>query len=340
MLCFPGQRVRAIPGWRNPRLYLPVETGRQRWNQAALYQAFRTHARLYRFLLRLALVPTGRARTVGVTTSQIQQFVADHLPGATAAAVIVGTPGPAQKFVAVLWSPQGTLLGYVKYGETPAARARIRKECAILSGLPPDVGPRPLRLAPLGNGLGLLITPVPGTHVPARLPPHRGVVRLLQSLSTPAHLSVEAHPWLTAILNAPRLEHNIVRQWIDRLAGHDWPIVHQHGDCAPWNLLADGSGTLRAVDWEYGDLSGFPHIDLAYYFLQVAALIYRWPPGRATRAGIRYLSTHASLEVSPSAAEGILRLSAAHAYQQFLDDGQSPRDTLLRWYHRVWSGAA
>jgi hypothetical protein len=51
----------------------------------------------------------------------------------------------------------------------------------------------------------------------------------------------------------------------------DLPLVCEHRDCSPWNLLHDDHGGLAVVDWESSEPRGLPGLDLAY-FLTYAAL--------------------------------------------------------------------
>jgi hypothetical protein len=51
----------------------------------------------------------------------------------------------------------------------------------------------------------------------------------------------------------------------------DLPIVCEHRDCSPWNVLYDDSGSLALVDWESSEPRGLPGLDLVY-FLTYAAL--------------------------------------------------------------------
>ena len=228
------------------------------------------------------------------------------------------------------------VIGYLKYGETSAARHRVLREFEILAVLPTEFGPRALKVGPLGNGVALLMTPVLGRHVPARLPPSKGVLSYLGALrGTGPRLSLDRHPWVKALSALP-LAPRYIGGWLGSLEHDEWEVALQHGDFAPWNLVRNGDEIIRAVDWEYGELQGFPHIDLAYYVLQLAALIYRWSPSKALTWGVRYLSAWTPSRVGRPGAEALVRLAAFSAYHQALVDGHSSDMPLLRWRKAVW----
>ena len=52
---------------------------------------------------------------------------------------------------------------------------------------------------------------------------------------------------------------------------------------------------MGAIDWEYGTLEGFPHLDLAYYVLQTSDVIYRRAPLRAAEYAAKYLAQQPEL---------------------------------------------
>ncbi len=124
---FPaGTRVLALPGWKAPRVFLPAGGFREGWKKSALYPASRLSARLYRLWQRFKagarLSSTREARS---DSWPVAAFARDALPPIASVVVLAGPLGPAQKFTIQLWGEQGEILGYLKYGEKPAARSRI-----------------------------------------------------------------------------------------------------------------------------------------------------------------------------------------------------------------------
>src|SRR3989304_4621399 len=173
-LSFPGQRVVAVPHWGDPRLFVPAGAPWERWRKSAIYPAFRIRARLF---------GAPRRRHSSRNGTLLVGFLHPELPQGVTSSILVGTPGPAQKLIVTVWDACSRPIAYVKYGETPAAMRRIKTEFAVLSALPESLGPQPLKLAPLGDGLALLMTAVPGQHLPARLPPPQEAVDFLHTPS-------------------------------------------------------------------------------------------------------------------------------------------------------------
>jgi len=122
------------------------------------------------------------------------------------------------------------------------------------------------------------------------------------------------------------------------LAGPSWPVVVQHGDVAPWNIMQDSGGDVRALDWEYGSLPGFPHLDLAFYILQTAALMHRWPPEKARDYAVARLTRAPWPALEPAEALAVVRLAALDTYWKQMEDGQRRGAPLQAWRRRVWAG--
>jgi hypothetical protein len=332
----PGTRVLALPNWQTPRLYLSAHGPLQSWKHSSSYPASRSLARLYRLLLRLrATVGMAETRTVRSSGWLLSRFTQEVLPQPASTVVLIGTPGPAQAITAQLRDEKDRVLGYLKYAEKDTARRRLRHEYHILSNLPAGIGPKPLKFGLFGNGEALLISALPGEPLSAVLPPPKALVGLLASYIVHPPLPLEDHPWVCRMreLGTPELD-----VWFEALAGRSWPVAVQHGDFAPWNLLEGSDGTLRAFDWEYGTLEGFPYLDLAYYILQTSALIYRRAPLEAASLAPECLSRLSGLDEAE--AQALTRLAAYDAYRKSSEDGQPPDNGLQVWRRAVWRGTA
>lgn len=330
----PGTPVVALPSWNNPRLYIPAKGFLQRWKGSAFYPAFRLHARFYRLLLRagaaVGLVAVRVARSDGWP---IGAFIQAALPHVVSVTVQVGTPGPVQKITVQLSAEGGKVVGYLKYAEKAVACKRLQQEYEVLSGLPKGVGPLPLRYGSLGAGIALHTTPVPGKLLPAKLPPAAGFASFLQILTAAPPLPLEVHPWAQAI-RVPG--EGCVERWLEALADRKWPVVIQHGDLAPWNLLSAPNGKLRAIDWEYGSQTGFPYVDLAQYMFQVAALLYHWSPSKAMDYTIHYLTRQPWPGLTSAEAGAIAGLTVYQAHRHALEDGHAPDAPMQAWRRAVW----
>jgi hypothetical protein len=335
----PGARVLALPTWQQPRLYLPAQRFDERWRASSFYPASRFPARLYRLLLR-SKATTGLAG-VRVARSNgwlLGEFIQDVLPQVVSAVILVGTPGPAQKITAQLRDGKGRIVGYLKYAEKVAARERLYNEHLVLAGIPEGLGPEALKYGVLGDGRALLTAPILGRRLPATLPPADGVVGFSMSFTVSPPVPVEAHPWVRKTNEGKG--GGRLGSCFEALAGRRWPVVAQHGDFAPWNLLRRSEGTIRAIDWEYGTLEGFPHLDLAYYLLQTSALMYRWSPAKAADCTCKFLVKELRGALSSVEAKALTRLAAFDAYQKALDDGHTPDTGLQPWRRQIWKGAA
>jgi hypothetical protein len=330
----PGTRVLALPNWRRPRLYVSTQHAFQRWEHSSFYPASRFPARLYRLSLRFrAATGIAQARTVRSSSWPLGEFVQDALPQITTAVARVGTSGPAQETTVQLWDENARVLGYLKYAEKDAARKRLQREHFMLSRVPDGLGPKAIKIGPLDEGEALLKSAIPGDTIPPTLPPPEDLIDLLNSLTVSPPVHLEDHPWVHHARRHGTPELNTV---IEPLASKRWSVVVQHGDFAPWNMLRGPDGNLRAVDWEYGTLEGFPFLDLIHYILHTSGLIYRWAPLRAARYAVEYLVRQHAPALTSVEAWALTRLAAYDAYSKALEDGQSADVGTQPWRRAIW----
>lgn len=75
-----------------------------------------------------------------------------------------------------------------------------------------------------------------------------------------------------AIYNLPAAERDFLAGQIARLgeAAGDFPLVFQHGDPGPWNMLATPDGRVALLDWESAEPQGMPLWDLLYFLRSYA----------------------------------------------------------------------
>jgi hypothetical protein len=336
----PGTRVLALPNWHHPRLYLPAQRFSQRWHESAFYPASRLGARLHRLLLRIrAVAVMAEVRTVTSSAWPLGEFTENLLPQLDSAAILVGASSASQKVTVQLRDERGVVLGYLKHAGQGVARTRLRHEHYVLSGLSKGMGPKALKYGTFGNGEALLMTPISGRQLPTTLPPANGVVDVLLSFASSPSIDLEGHPWVLRTLERGS-DIAALEACLEALVGKRWPIAVQHGDFAPWNLLRKPGGEVGTFDWEYGRLEGFPYLDLAYYILQTAALIYRWAPAKAARYAVRYLTSEPRLALSTAEAQALTRLAAYDAYYTFLQYGRVEGTNLQVWRRAIWKGAA
>ena len=334
----PGTRVLALPSWRRPRLYLTSRNASQRWEHSSFYPASRLPARLHRLALRFKIsAGMAQARTVCSSDWPLGEFVRDALPETTSAVALLGTIGPTQETTVQLRDDGDRVLGYLKYAEKEAARRRLKHERFMLSNIPDGIGPLPVKAGTLVGGEALLKSVVPGSPVPATLPPPQGLLRLLESLVVSPPISLDDHPW---VHRARRDEVAVIDTALKILEGKRWPVVVQHGDLTPWNMLKGADGKLRAVDWEYGALEGFPLFDLIHYIFHTSALIYRWAPLKSARYAAKYLVERYDPALSGAEAWALVRLTAYDDYSKALEDGQPPDAGMQPWRRQIWKSVA
>ena len=328
-----GANVIALPSWAQPRLFVNAETWQTRWLGSDLYPASRWYARAFRHFLRTkALLGLGEIHRANVDFKLDEFLTRAGYSGWTTWSVLVGTEGPTQKVILELRTTQGLVAAYLKYGSSQVSRKRIAQEHAVLSTLPKDLAPFPLYFGDFNGGVGLLLAPVLGKRLPIRsgLPGH--VVQYARSLPVFDEQRGDTHPWLSRFLTT---DIPLIVAAVESLASRTWTVLPQHGDFAPWNII-ERKGLIIPIDWEYGTLKGFPGADLAYYLLQVAALIYRWSPHKAHKYASRLLTKIEWLGLDLREAKALTILSSYDAYTKALDDGVARNSYLQIWRQKMW----
>lgn len=330
---FPsGTHVFGLPNNNNPRLLFMGDTAFQRWKESAFYPAYRPSAKAYRLFLRLkAALGIYAGHLAHSDAWLVQEFAQNIFPKISSLVILVGSPGPTQKLIIQIWDDKSAI-GYLKFAETPAARIRLVREHEMLLALPKGVAPQVLCFGKMGSGEGLLITPVLGKTISTRLPPPHIVWDFVRSLETSQMVSLDAHPWIQAL----RLSYgDWVDPWIASLSKRQWPIVYQHGDLAPWNLIYSSRKALVAVDWEHGAIEGFPYIDIIHYYLQVSLLIYRLSAKKAKQLVMRFLS-HQLSSFAPYEIEALVNLGVFSTFKQAEQDGHLESSYYQIWRRAIW----
>jgi hypothetical protein len=299
----------------------------------------------------------------------LADLIHSWFPQANRAVLMAGAASdPKQKLVAKLVDQRGKMVGFVKFGEKPLARQRIETEAEILQALPQGCGPGFQGLKKAEEYACFAMSAVEGKMLPARLPASVDSCQLmvvkeyLNQLRVADELfEIDAHPAIVhlrehlsdAVKTKPDQLSNINEQLdnlLEPLRRQCWPLVIQHGDFTPWNVLrvreekvvgcqmevegetstTDNVSTnhpqsrLCAIDWEEGTTEGFPHFDFIYYILQTAYFMHHWSPAQAFAYAQEVLSSQLSAAGSSSTtsnqntatarAAALIRLAALDAW--------------------------
>lgn len=305
-----------------------------RWKESAAYPAYRSSAKIYRMFLRMKVAcGFGRSWLTDSKDWVVGEFLQGILSDVQSIVVLVGTAGPSQKLIVQIWDDH-KVIAYLKYAELPRAQMLLKQEAEILMSLPMGLGPTALKYGQIEEGVGLLMTPVIGRQIPARLPPSDNLIFFLRSLETNDKAPIDRHPWVSSFLL--RFGESHVMRWLSTLDGRNWSVTRHHGDFSPWNLLVDQKNRLMAIDWEYGLREGFPFLDLAHYVLQVAKLIYRWTPERAFANTLQCLRDSGTWRLSLPEAKAITCITAYILYLRARDEGHTEDSHIQRWHRAVW----
>jgi hypothetical protein len=278
----------------------------------------------------------GEARWAVGDRWTLREFIDDCLPAMDSMVLQTRPPSPAQKFTVELRDQAGAVIGYLKCGTQVLARRRLEQEHAMLTCLPAGLGPTLLKFGDFGDGVALLVTPLCGRPVAPKLPPAPGVLEFVKSLETGSPLALALHPYPRVLRERAGTQLDTI---LEDLAGQAWPVGRQHGDLVPWNLRRSRDGTsLSAFDWEHGTTDGLPYLDLAYFILQVAALIYSWPPVKSAIYAMTWLEAQPTFGLTKREARALVCLSMFDAYCRLEDDGFGDDHPLQPWRRRIWKG--
>lgn len=325
-----GQTLVALPGWKYPKLIVAGNKFGKRYQRSNLYPAYRVTSNVYKYILRLkAALGFSSRKSQRPAKSELQDLYQSQgqlIP----ATLLVGTEGPTQKNTLQLDEQEGKPCAFLKFAWKEAAVQRVEKEYNILSEIESGLGPEPIVKIDLSSGKAILLSAIPGNHLFPELPPSEDLIRWVMGWKSDKEFSIHEHPWFSVVSNAGS-QH--IERWKEALSDRVWPVVPVHGDFAPWNII-ENKGHYSILDWEYATPYGFPYVDLAFYILQVGALIKRWGPAKAQAFSINFLTGKFSL--SKPEAESIVMMTAYYAYKQARIDKHDDDEYLQRWRRTIW----
>jgi hypothetical protein len=182
----------------------------------------------------------------------------------------------------------------VKFARVPESEPGLAHEAEVLRQLDEerpglDGVPEVKEMGRRAGCLAVRETPVSGVPAMSELTP-----------SSFPRLASELTEWLTALAGeggpAPRSEwwtqlieeplERFERQFGSLVAAGDLraararlerlgplPIVFEHRDCAPWNVVLSAGGKPARLDWESAEPRGLPALDLVYFLANAAFVL-------------------------------------------------------------------
>lgn len=316
----------AIPDWNTPRFIGENYSFSQRWKDSRFFPSFRTLGHLSRLRFRLlnAIHPNLRPNTA--IYHDLQEIIREADLDVGRIIMQIGEPGPRQKYCARLISDHEHPLAIIKFGYRSSARARIEHEASMLDQVPKEMAPA-VKCCIQSNSLyAIVMEYLSGKSFPATLrgfhSKHKSLnlvdslLNYLRQMPRQESCVIESHPAIQRMDTIPQ-------DFCLPLRGRYWPVVMQHGDFAPWNLILNGS-RLKAIDWEVSVKDGFPYFDLVHFCIQTGGLIHHW---RSDKLSHFILDLLMHLSLSLEEAKAILRLAAKDAEFRFRTD---PPDSPLR----------
>jgi hypothetical protein len=269
-----------------PFLLLPLDP-RPALATLSLYPAQTPRARLARKILGWLL----RFR-IGLGTSAVSISVRHEDPfitflaslagpargGIPTCGILAGNPGnEGRRCILLLFDPTSRPVVVVKAGQSPRARALVRRETSFLEGLAGKISGIPRVRGTFESertsafALDFFKGESPRPHHARSLP--QLLWRWVDVQRTvPLAEAPDWHRLEQAGTGTP--------QWPALAAAMRGRAVHPaigHGDLAPWNIRISPQGNWTVLDWERGERDGIPGWDWLHYVIQVAVLVDRLP---------------------------------------------------------------
>jgi aminoglycoside phosphotransferase (APT) family kinase protein len=85
------------------------------------------------------------------------------------------------------------------------------------------------------------------------------------------------------------------------------PIVFEHRDCAPWNIVLSAAGNPALLDWESAEPQGLPLLDLVYFLANATFILEGALDSGRTRESYRRM-------LDPSTAPGAVAAQSLERY--------------------------
>jgi hypothetical protein len=112
-----------------------------------------------------------------------------------------------------------------------------------------------------------------------------------------------------------------LRSTVEQVA--DLPVVCEHRDCSPWNLVLASRDRAALLDWESAEPEGLPGLDLTYFLANAAFVLDGALENATTRASYRHL-------LDPATSYGKIAARESARYCEALDLDQALLPSLRR----------
>jgi glycosyltransferase involved in cell wall biosynthesis len=233
------------------------------------------------------------------------------LDGRVAALLLTGGARAINKAVALEFThPGGRLTRVIKFARAPEAEPSLSHEAEALQDLARDHPgipgvPQVLAMERRAGRLGVAESPLTGAPMLEALTPTSfpnladRVTEWLATLAGRGERSPRAD-WWERLVELPLAtfahqfgsvtEPGVLEAVSDRLQVlSDLPLVFEHRDCSPWNIVLGDDGRPAVLDWESAESRGLPCRDLVYFVSNAAFILDGALESGRTRATYRQL---------------------------------------------------
>ncbi|MBA3867216.1 MAG: phosphotransferase, partial [Solirubrobacterales bacterium] len=271
---------------------------------------------------------------------------ADATATASSWLLLTGGGRAINKAVGLQVGEDGEVLSVAKHARVPEAEVGLKNEGRLLEIVAesrPGLGgvPRLLGRSRRGGLLSISETPIEGAPLLESLSEDNFRQSALTVTGWLIQLAGTGEPrpaaeWRQRLVEEPleRFERTFglalpelgprARAALESLS--DLPLVLEHRDCSPWNVILSRSGEPALLDWESAEPDGLPFMDLIYFLANSAFVLDGALAGGTTRR------SYAGL-LDPGSGHGSVAAECLAAYADGigLDPGCADPMRLLCW---------